>query len=378
MFLMDVFIFGGCEKMLVEIIEVLIERGFDITLVLFFKSDENTYLKYVNKKVKVAYLWETEVDSYLMKRIRFWFSIIFPSLVCKRFPQEHYDFVVSFKESYQLTVLASRLKSKRITWIQNILEEDHSINKKGLKMKIANEAYKIVFRRFKNSFSRFDKIICVSEQCKKAFLHVIGDCNNVVVRYNFLDDDEIIKLSQDRISDYEFKSPVLCYIGRLSREKGIIRLINAANRLTGEGYELKLLVIGDGYQFTDCLELISKHDNGKNIFLLGSKDNPYPYIKNSDWCVCSSERESFGLVVLESLLLNTPVISTRCGGPQEILSDGKFGILVDNSDEGIYNGIKEVLDNQGLHLLYKYRCSEGFSRFEKDKLINAICDIFKY
>lgn len=377
MFLMDVFIFGGCEKMLVKIIDALIERGYQVTLAILYKSSDNDYLKYVNKNVKIVYLWEDKDDRYLMTRIRFWKSIIFPGLICTKFPEKDFDFIVCFKESYQLTILASRLKSKnKITWIQNIIEFDFPTNKKGLKIKIAYFVYRLVIWKFKKAFSSFDKIICVSEQCKKTFIKEVGKLENIEVKYNFLDEEEVIMSAKESITDYEFKNPVFCYVGRLSQEKGIIRLIKVFNRLIEEGYDIRLIVIGSGYQRDHCQQLISENNNNQYIKLLGNKENPYPYIQRANWCVCSSEKESFGLVILESLLLNTPVISTRCGGPQETLKEGEYGILTENSERGIYEGIKKVLDNVDLNIYYKKKCGVAAKHFSEKKLKKAICDIF--
>ena len=61
--------------------------------------------------------------------------------------------------------------------------------------------------------------------------------------------------------------------------------------------------------------------------------------------VCASYFEGYNLTVAEALIVGTSVLSTRCAGPCEILDDGKYGLLVENSEAGLYNGIKAFLDS---------------------------------
>ena len=63
--------------------------------------------------------------------------------------------------------------------------------------------------------------------------------------------------------------------------------------------------------------------------------------------VCSSRAEGFSLVIAEALLLGIPVISTYCSGPNELLDGGSLGLLVENSENGIYQGLKSALQNKG-------------------------------
>ena len=70
----------------------------------------------------------------------------------------------------------------------------------------------------------------------------------------------------------------------------------------------------------------------KRIHFLGWVDNPYKYIKHSNILVCTSQTESFGNVIVEAMICGIPVISTRCGGPEEIINNDVDGFLVDIGD----------------------------------------------
>lgn len=92
----------------------------------------------------------------------------------------------------------------------------------------------------------------------------------------------------------------------------------------------------------------------KTVQLLGFKKNPYKYTKNANLFVCSSRAEGYSLALAEAMILGLPVLSTSCGGTKEILAAGKYGFLVGNSEDDIYNGIKTLLLNgQKLEYLKK-------------------------
>ena len=92
--------------------------------------------------------------------------------------------------------------------------------------------------------------------------------------------------------------------------------------------------------------------------------------------VCSSYFEGYNLTVAESLILGTPVLSTNCAGPNEILDNGKYGIIVENSEDGLYFGIKDLLDNSDKLRYYKERTFERLVFFDEGKIVNKIIGLF--
>jgi glycosyltransferase involved in cell wall biosynthesis len=79
------------------------------------------------------------------------------------------------------------------------------------------------------------------------------------------------------------------------------------------------------------------------ITFLGRKSNPYPYIKNADLLVMSSSYEAYSMVLLESVSLETPILCTNYASAHEIVNDGVNGILVENSTNGLYEGLRNIL-----------------------------------
>ncbi len=83
--------------------------------------------------------------------------------------------------------------------------------------------------------------------------------------------------------------------------------------------------------------------NIDNIEFLGSKKNPYPYLKNSDAFIMSSEFEGYPVVFVESQILGKPIITTDVSDSKKDI-DGKYGLVIEKSDKGVYNGMKKFLD----------------------------------
>ena len=121
-------------------------------------------------------------------------------------------------------------------------------------------------------------------------------------------------------------------VARLSdRAKGQLRLICAVSRLRSEGIDISLSIVGGGEDFEAISRAVRDNRAEDCIELHGQQRNPYPYIKNADLLVCSSYYEGFNLTVAEALILGVPVLSTKCTGPCEILGNGRYGMIVENS-----------------------------------------------
>ena len=79
--------------------------------------------------------------------------------------------------------------------------------------------------------------------------------------------------------------------------------------------------------------------------MLGFTDNPYPYFKRADFYILSSRYEGFPTVLFEAMTLNKNIIATDVSGVREMLNDGDLGLIIENSEEGIYEGMKKALLN---------------------------------
>ena len=81
----------------------------------------------------------------------------------------------------------------------------------------------------------------------------------------------------------------------------------------------------------------------QNIEFLGKKSNTYPYLKKSDFLLMSSDFEGYPVVFIESMILEKPIITTNVSDSEKDIK-GKFGIVTEKSEDGVYEGMKQYLE----------------------------------
>ena len=138
--------------------------------------------------------------------------------------------------------------------------------------------------------------------------------------------------------------------GRLCYQKSFDRLLDALNMLKKENLTSKLHIdiIGGGEDYSNLKSKIEEYDLKDTVTLLGKKDNPYAYMKKYDSVLLTSRAEAYCLVMVEALILKKPVLTTKVASAYEILCNEKYGIITENSTDGIYNMLKEAILNKDI------------------------------
>ena len=183
--------------------------------------------------------------------------------------------------------------------------------------------------------SRADEIIAVSDSARRFISHF----TDVPVRVipNGVDTSRFRKMDRDEARGFMGfgDEPFFLYVGRLVTKKGLFTLLLAFRDVLKEIPKAKLRIAGKG-KLKPVLSSMSKvlGING-NVEFLGyvPDDALNPLFSSADVFVLpSSFGESFGIVILEAMASGTSVIGTKVGGIEEILDDGKYGVLVHPSD----------------------------------------------
>jgi len=193
----------------------------------------------------------------------------------------------------------------------------------------SNAAFKKLYSTVmtKKSLNRYDVRI-VATQWEKDFWHNkfgVADYNTLVVPYNLEKDfDKFERMKNiSYLDDRIKKKKYLLYIGRTGPNKLIELLIQAYCK---SDQKIPLVIAGKGtekYRDTDL----------KNIIFLGtvSEYGKKNLIENAKLCIFPSSYESFGMVILEALALNTPVIGSNIGPFKELLKDKEL-LFENNAD----------------------------------------------
>lgn len=342
---------GGAETVMVDLINN-IYKDFDITILLIEKKGE--LLKNINSNVKIKYL--TKSREFCTNIIQVYYNKIKLSLIYrflskkkwyinkiyKKILKESYDTEIAFLAGVPADIISNspNKKSKKIAWIHSCVNKNN-------------------FKSYHNHLTlaqKFNTIIAVSKGSLDVFKSVYPDIKGeIILIHNYVDINKIINKSNEKINSFFSKDKLNCLsLGRLSSEKGFDRIINIA-----KNYEDKInFYIGGMGPLKSQLEQKIDELNIKNVFLLGLLKNPYPYIKKADLFLLSSRSEAYPTVVIEAMILNKFVISTKCAGVDEILENYQNKIIVENDNNTIADGLDEYLKN-------KKKITENNNNFEK-------------
>lgn len=371
LFLNDSLALGGTEKLLVSLLNHLVEKKCEVTLILPVESEENVLLPELSEEVKIIYLYEAEDSRF--KRKMGEVRMIFRTkkfLAKKGIDEFDYDEFVCFKEGFYAKMFSEMNKPKTL-WLHNILYV-REYNPKGLKERFLAWLNKKEVAKVQESYALYDRVISVSEACKHSYMNVVFGgslpIQDIRIVPNAIDLEKVRELSKEYISD-DLSTPKTKFVllTRMSPDKRIDRIFSASARLVQDGYENFVVnILGSGTDNEEFQEQVAHLGLENVVTLLGKKDNPYPYVKQSDWLLCISERESFSLAVLEAMTLDVPVMTTDCGGPANLIENGKYGLLVDNSGDGVYEGMKSILEDKDATLSEKYstNLSKVASRYD--------------
>ena len=339
---------GGMEQALINLLNMSsFKDKCNIDLYLGY-SVEKKYLDSIPKEVNIILLCKGKWNVLGKIVASFKMVLTYFNLLINR---DAYDISICYAYQHGILSKLSRLSSNNtIIFIHNDL----------LKCRTPEELKKL---KFKVKYDKFSKVVCVSDGAKKSFKTIYPNYKGQVMTINnYIDGEKILRLSKEKIKDFK-KSKITTFInvGRHEEKaKKVSRIIESSNKLFKEGYDFRVVLIGDGEDHKLYKSLIASYKLEKKILLLGKKVNPYPYFKYSDCFILSSEYEGYGLVLDESRILNIPIISTDVADSKKIMEEG-YGILCKNSNEGIYKGMKKYLDEG-----YKIKSRFDYNKFNKE------------
>lgn len=188
------------------------------------------------------------------------------------------------------------------------------------------------------------KLISVSKGVREDLKVEFGiDPEENFVIYNPFDFEEIRELAMKDGNEYEDEDYII-HVGRFVDAKRHDVLLEAYAKSKSN---LKLLLLGQGGNEDKIKDLVKKLNLEDKVIFAGFKSNPYPYIKAAKMMVLSSDFEGLPTVLIESLILDTPVVSTDCkSGANEILTHKLSSFLSPPGDsEALAKNIKKMSDD---------------------------------
>ena len=341
---------GGAEKVLVDLVNNLDKNKYDITVKTLLSG--GVFEEKLNLNIKYSSVINIK-NNFLRKVFFYIISYILPSRMAYRIvADDEYDVEISYLEGVttKLLIASNNVNSKKIAFVHTDFSKNYDLFK----------IYK-TYNDCLNSYKLYDGVVFVSKQAKLGFENKIGELSRSIVLHNVIDQKSINELSKKEITQKKSGLFTFISVGRLCTQKGFDRLIEATSWLNDEKFDFEVWIVGEGPDRKELAALIEKY-NLQNVKLLGFKKNPYKYISAADMFICSSRVEGYSTVVTEALILQTPVVTTNCAGMDEILDNGNYGMITENSTNGIYEGMKEILTDPNTYQMY-FKLAQERSKF---------------
>ena len=276
---------GGAERVLVDIVKEL-QSVYDITVFTIYGNGEfEKELKGTNVKLKTIFKNQRESYGFLTKKIITIIYRMFSNIIYELHIKNIYDIEVAFLEGPITRLFANDSNANKIAWVHTNMSLYYETTRySNQKKKIDEKIY-----------NKYNNIIFVSRDSKENFIKMFP--NNKIrkrVIYNFIDQKRIERKSRE-LEPYgiEPNIPSIVVVARLTKAKGLDRLIEVHRRLIKDRIIHNIYIIGEGEERKNLEEKIKEYGIKKSFILLGKKENPYPYILKSKYFGLFSYAEGY-------------------------------------------------------------------------------------
>ncbi|EDT16702.1 glycosyltransferase [Clostridium perfringens] len=355
---------GGTEKALINMLHELQKEKYKVTVLLLEKyggfldqipnwvevkylSEYKNLKKYINeppkKNVKELLSKKEYINvfnlflSYCISKLKDDISYYYKYLLTDVSDlEEEYDIAVAYAGPMDFITyfVANKIRAKkRVQWIH------FDISKIGFNKRFAE-----------NMYSKFDKIFVVSEEGKnKLNLLIPSLSDKTEVFFNIISSTLIKNMAENEEGfNDNYNGIRILTVGRLSREKGQDITISVLEKLIKQGYEVRWYCIGEGNMKKELEDMVKNKNLQENYILLGSKRNPYPFMKDCDIYVQSSRHEGYCITLAEARCFNNPIITTNFTGANEQIRNEKTGLIVNFNQDEMYTAIKRIIKDREL------------------------------
>ena len=350
---------GGAENVLCNLVNAMDQSKFEITVQTLWKVDASKYLR-PGIRYRYCYGARNQINSC---RSRAEAAL---GLTYRFHIKGNYDIEVAYLEcgATKIMTASTNRKAKKVAWVHCDL---------ALKMRDPEDFAK----RAAAWYRAFDSIVCVSQNVKESFDRLFHIPEKTTVVYNTINDEEIRRKAAVSLPELPAKRRLTAVsLGRLTHQKAYDRLLRVHKRLLDAGFSYDLWVLGEGEDRPMLEKYIEENKLSHSVRLFGFCGNPYPYIQAADLLVCSSRYEGFSTFITEGLILGKPIVTTECTGMRELLGNSEYGLIVDNQEDALCNGLRKMLKDSELRATYATHAAERGRDFSARQLAKETEDFF--
>ncbi len=349
---------GGAEKVLVNLVNNMDSSRFDITLIALLKGGVNAQFLRPHIRYRVWIPYMIPGNSKLMK-------LVSPKTLYKLCVKEQYDIVVSYLEGPTARLVSGcpDENTKLVSWIHAELLEERFVTA-SFRSKKETEA----------CYNRFDRMIYVSDRVRKSFETWLTLTIPGQVLYNTVESQVILKKSSEAVPGvFDERELNIIGVGSLKPVKAFDRLIRIHKRLRDAGLPTHLYLLGRGPDAEMLKQQAAALGVADTVTFLGYQTNPYRYVAKCDLFVCSSLSEGFSTAATEALIVGTPVCTVEVSGMKEMLGEqNEYGVITENDDEALYQGIFDLLTTPGKLEHYRTQAKLRGQSFSTTETVRAV------
>lgn len=350
---------GGVEKSLVNLLSALPRERYDIHVGLIFQ--EGALLPYLPSDITIHHITDIQehwdelknpplqtIKTYIQtsKFIKtLWALIIYLTCEIQGSFMWWTQFILKdakgFDKTFDLAVayagpasdidyyICNKIQAKKkIGWVH------FDISKFWIDRKVVQQLY-----------GQYERIFVVSETGKQIFDQRFPQFKDKTeVFHNVVSPSQIRELatSGESFQD-DYNGVRILTVGRISQEKGQAVAIQALKILKGKGYHIRWYFIGEGSNLEHCKNEVDRLGVSEDVSFLGTKTNPYAYMRDCDIYMQPSRHEGYCITLAEALCFGNPIVATDFTGAREQLKERENGFVVGMSAKNIAEGIEKAL-----------------------------------
>ena len=353
---------GGAEKVLVNLVNHMDQTKFDITVMALFGGGVNEQFLAPHIRYLTVFPRPFRGNSHLMK-------LLSPRALHRLFVRERYDIEVSYLEGPAARIISGcpDPETKLVSWIHSTV---HSEKQTGIGFRNPAEATAC--------YRRFHRLAFVSGSVKNEFLKFCPMQSKTEILFNTNDSAEILCRARETVEPGLFPEGSLCWcgVGKLVSSKGFDRMLRIQKRLREDGIPARFYALGEGPLRAELEKQAQALGIRDSVTFLGYQTNPDKYVAKCDLFVCASFAEGFSTAATEALIVGTPVCTVEVSGMKEMLGENnEWGIVTENDEEALYQGIKQLFDDPELLARYKEKAAERGTTFSTERTVQAVEDM---
>jgi len=228
-------------------------------------------------------------------------------------------------------------------------------------------------KMIKHGIEKSDAVTAVSHDLVEQTVNMLEINKEISVIHNFINEETYYKKELSNIKEQygiQADEKVIIHISNFRKVKRVQDVIYTFQEIHDQ-IQSKLLLVGDGPEYSTMVQLVEELGLTEDVLFLGKQKNISDLLSISDLKLLMSEKESFGLVLLEAMACEVPCIGTNVGGIPEVIEHGETGYIVSLNDvkEASSYALKLLKDDTLLHQFSQNAVQHARAHFNSDKIV---------